>query len=421
MSADTRVLVVGTTPDYVDWIHRGHPGRALFLTDPAIRKNASACPPDARSELLADLTDPDRVRKRLIAHLQRWGIQIDGVACFDDESILLASDLATHWGMPYPSAQSVRCCRDKLRSKQAWVSAGVPCARFHLIRADADESSVLDHVPCPGVLKPLTGSGSELAFLADSPSRAVDGIRMIRRELLLRRGTRMYADSPPDILAEEYLAGLEFSCDFIIEQGSARILRLAEKALWVNDPIGTVRAYVVPGTLPKGVTLSALSEMLANAAHALGLSRALCMADFIICDTDVKLLEISPRPGGDCLPHLLLQAANLDMLGLGLDFAQGKPIDIPEAPKWRRMVGLRFHARAAGRVREIDSGRLQADPRVRQICLLCKPGDMIRLPPADYDSWLLGHVIFEPSETTALESQFEELLTEVHVAVANKT
>ena len=51
------------------------------------------------------------------------------------------------------------------------------------------------------------------------------------------------------------------------------------------------------------------------------------------------------------------------------------------------------------------SAPLEADPRILEIGLAKKPGDAIVMPPGDYDSWVLGHVIvrLEPGQDPADE------------------
>ncbi|MBI9091692.1 MAG: hypothetical protein JEZ12_20985 [Desulfobacterium sp.] len=44
------------------------------------------------------------------------------------------------------------------------------------------------------------------------------------------------------------------------------------------------------------------------------------MVDFIIRNHQPVLIEMPPRPGGDCLPFLLLEAVDLDIIRLALDF-----------------------------------------------------------------------------------------------------
>ena len=75
---DKRVLVAGTTADYVGLIDRRWPGRALFLTDPLERARAAGPAPDATSELAADLTDFKAVVSALEAHRVRWRIALTG-------------------------------------------------------------------------------------------------------------------------------------------------------------------------------------------------------------------------------------------------------------------------------------------------------------------------------------------------------
>ena len=58
---NNRVLVVGTTADYVDIINRRFPQRAIFVTDVKERSRAIEVPPSSKDELLCDLSDPERI------------------------------------------------------------------------------------------------------------------------------------------------------------------------------------------------------------------------------------------------------------------------------------------------------------------------------------------------------------------------
>ncbi len=55
---DKRLLVVGTTSDYIDHILTRYPGRALFVTDPAERAAAVERYPAPADELLCNLENP---------------------------------------------------------------------------------------------------------------------------------------------------------------------------------------------------------------------------------------------------------------------------------------------------------------------------------------------------------------------------
>jgi hypothetical protein len=78
------------------------PGQALFLTDAAVRREAEEPPPLPDEELLCDLTDERQVLEALVRHLEKWQLTLDGVVCYDCESMALAARLAGAYGLPTP-------------------------------------------------------------------------------------------------------------------------------------------------------------------------------------------------------------------------------------------------------------------------------------------------------------------------------
>ena len=99
----------------------------------------------------------------------------------------------------------------------------------------------------------------------------------------------------------------------------------------------------------------------------------------------------------------------MDILKVALDFAEHRPLDIPELSLQRCCVGLRLHADRAGSIRQISTARLEKDGRVKTIHLIRKGGHQVTLPPEDYDSWYLGHLIFVPEAGRDVEEQCLEL------------
>ena len=61
--------------------------------------------------------------------------------------------------------------------------------------------------------------------------------------------------------------------------------------------------------------------------------------------------------------------------------------------------------------------KLIADPRICEIHLPRITGHIVRMPPEDYDSWLLGHIIFEPYEGVDPGSQCMEILDQIVVEI----
>ena len=278
--------------------------------------------------------------------------------------------------------------------------------------------------PLSSRLKPITGSGSELVFKCTGRSECLEAFETIRTRLTETKGNRMYmqaqageggGDPRRDLVAEEFVAGEEYSSDFYLEDGRLRVVRTARKIHAAGGPLGTTVAYEIPSTLPAEIPVEDFQEQLRCAAHALGLQRAFCMVDFIVREGKPYLLELTPRPGGDCLPWLIRRSSGLDILGLTLDIAQGLEITLPPAESWESLVGLRLIAAEAGVIKRIDDEPLKRDPRVREVLLKRRNGHKVVLPPKDYDSRILGHVIFRPSGRMNVEEECSELALQLVV------
>ena len=166
-----RVLVIGTTADYIEWIRTACPGKVVFVTAPEIRRHAGEPVPATVEEVLCDFMDEEAVIGALTTHLALYNLYPIGVACFDCESMALAAKIAERLGLSYPSAGAIENCRDKYLSKTLWQQNGVDCPAFRMIRSAGDVAAFFETIEGPCVLKPVSGSGSELVYVATACSR----------------------------------------------------------------------------------------------------------------------------------------------------------------------------------------------------------------------------------------------------------
>jgi biotin carboxylase len=416
----SRVIVIGTTADYIEWIRTACHDRVVFVTAPEVRLKAEEPVPEAIEEILCDLTDEEAVFCALSMHLDFYGLLPVGIACFDCESMALAAAVAERLGLSYPSADAIEICRNKYLSKALWQQNDVECPVSHPVRFAEDVSVFFEKIPGPCVLKPLSGSGSELVYVCDSVQTCELNFRIVREELGRREKNRLYSsgdEGGPLMIVEEYVEGEEYSCDFLLDDGRIDIIRITRKIKALGRPVGTIRGYVFPADLPKCLVDIVLPGTLKTGARALGLTRCICMADFILRKERIVLLEMTPRPGGDCLPFLLRKASGLDMLALTVDFAEGKPVCPPNVSTADLYIGMRVHAGKAGVLKSLEATAALEDSRVLEAHFPRSPGHMIVFPPADYDSWLLGHVIFRPKTGVDLESECRTICEKIKVEI----
>lgn len=422
--SDERVLVVGTTPDYVAHITERFPERALFLTDSMHRKNSNGPHPDASTEILCDLLDSRLVRELLESHLKKYEQELSGIVCYDCEWLVLASELAIIYDLPFPSTESIRLCRNKYLSKKRWSDFRIPCPATSMIRSVDQAIRFFEKIERPIVIKPLSGSGSELTFLCPDKDSIWQAMNLIKLGLQQRNDLPMYQpesvnnlglDPREVIVVDEFIEGREYSCDVIIDGKNTTVVRIAKKIIRPGHPFGVTFAYIVPSKLPGWLDNRLFIEQLRAAAMALGITRAICMVDFIVSRNTLYFLEMTPRIGGDCLPQLIRQSSGLDTISLALDFAEEKKLHLPELSNWKTTVGLRIFAEQSGILKHIDVDQLQDDNKIKDIYFKRFPGQPIVLPPEDYDSWLLGHILFETDPDTDITTQCRELRSKIKI------
>jgi hypothetical protein len=413
------VLVVGATTDYVDWIRNARPGLAVFVTSPEERRKAVEPAPSEGEEILCDLEDTGQVAETLSAHFSKHRRTPAGVACFDCESMPLAAQVALHFNLDYPSPASIRNCRDKRLARILWHENNLDCPPFAPVSTFRELAAFFGRQKRPIVLKPASGSGSELVCLCESLAECEKAYRIVSRELERRKENRLYSgtDTPKPLLAEAMVAGREYSCDFIWTGNEAKIIRVAEKIKKPAAPFGTIGGYLLPASLPGAVSGEALASVLADASRALGLTRAICMADFILSNGRIFMLEMAPRPGGDCLPFMLRYAQGMDMLALVVDFAAGRPAAIPASAEKGVFMGVRVHSPKPGILGHVGLENDGREMKILETHFIRNPGHRIHMPPADYESWFLGHVIVKLKGETDPDLEYQRVCSRLHIEV----
>lgn len=419
MHADNnKVLIVGASSEYRLWARRVCPGQVVFLSESVSSDRKMNT--KTSDEIFCELSDFEKSVETLRKFLSDQKIILSGITCFDCESMVLTACLAETFSLSYPSQESVRACRDKYASKKILQCAGIHSPQAALVSNAEAAYRFLQKTKRACVLKPLYGGGSELVFDCNTREELNTCFTTITRELKDRKENRLFFEHGSEehkIVIEEKIEGTEYSCDFIIDNDRLEIIRISRKIYLPDGPFGTVRGYSIQNGFPNGIPKETITELLFRSANALGIERAVCMADFIVSGETISVLEITPRPGGDCIPYLLLKAANLDIIKLAINFAMQKSVWAMGISYHKTYAGIRIHAPEAGILRRLDINGLKRETRIKEIHFSRRPGHVIKLPPKDYDSWNLGHLIVKPYIQDDTEGQCHEIMNHLVVEI----
>jgi len=424
-----KVIVVGTTPDYVARLYETYPGRTCFVMDSSIRGDHLLEEVDQSLLLFTNLEDSRKTLHDINRFLSRGGFGVDGVGCFDCESLVVASDVACHLRRPFPPREAVIKGRDKFRSKKAWAGAGVPSPQAALVSGLKETLAFFRAFKGAIVLKPVSGSGSELTFVCRTEDEVVRSVEIMERELPERKSNPLFRPMPPLFgdnlvnscgvwVAESFVPGPEFSCDFFLEKEQVTVLRQTGKVKAPGQTFGSILAYTFPAQYPAGFSFQELCGILKKAAFSLGFSWGHFMTDFIVYDGRVVILEMTPRPGGDSIPDLVRLATGRDLLGLHLDFVSGrhrKGDGIPDPTGVFASINL--YAPKNGVVQHFDSRSLLASPWVKGFFPKKGIGDLVILPPDSYDHRLLGYCVVSYETGSDLVSLAKHLESLLHVSI----
>lgn len=404
----SKILVAATTWDYVEILRQKAPGRLVFLTDIQQRRMAPGLSLAPDQELLCNTANHALALAAVRAHALRYNHVFSGIAAFDCPSLELAAFLAEALGLSFVSSRAVALCRDKVAQKLVLQKAGIQVPACIKTGEPAAALDFADERGWPVVLKPVSGTGGEGVYLCDTPEHLRDVFAY------------SISNDPTSPLAiEQFVVGPELSCDFLLFGGKARIVRITKKLELPGERFAGKRIYILGKADRLGIDHDVLLADLKTAAKALGIISGVCMCDFIWRGGRPCFLEITPRPGGDCLPWLIEAAGGPDMLALNLDCAEAKAI-FPDdfEPPWPPMVGYRLMATRSGVITALDAQTLNNDPKVHSVFLLVSKGHNVIMPPDDYDSMVLGHVIFRSTDPDNISAECRELDRKLRVEVS---
>ena len=401
------VFIVGTTPDYVVKLYERYSKSLLFLTDIRFQGDLLLKKLPPSSLVFASLEKPEEACWRTNEFLKTRLTPLDGIACFDCDSLLLASRLGSELGLRFPAWEAIARCRSKFESKKLWTDRGVASPIACITSSLPETIDFFKSHRENMVLKPLAGSGSELLFHCQDESDVIKAVTILEEELPKRKGSPLFRRFPNPAgdslvdpcscwVAEEFISGPEFSCDFVLQDEEVFFIRETGKIKATDKPFGSVLAYIFPPRYPVGFQKRILKEVLKKATTSLGFDWGYFMVDYILHEGTPILIEITPRPGGDSIPELVGAATGLDTLSLYLDFVQGdfkEPKELSLHPE--SFASLNFFAPMEGKIQVLDGREASECPHVKKIFFKKQAGDRVILPPKDYDSRLLGYCIIE--------------------------
>lgn len=200
--------------------------------------------------------------------------------------------------------ETTRNFRDKARMKDLFRQAGVPCARFERVTAEAEAVAFAEATGFPLVLKPLAGAASQATYRVDD----MDGLRQA-----LRGGAPSAANA---LQLEEFITGEEHSFETISIGGRPVWHSLTR---YLPTPLDVMRNPWIQWRviLPREVDDARYDDIRSSgeaALRALGMGTGLTHLEwFRRADGRIAISEVAARPPGAQIVTLMSRAHDVDV------------------------------------------------------------------------------------------------------------
>jgi biotin carboxylase len=336
----------------------------------------------------------------------------DGVLCYDEATVPIANDLARLLGRPAVSTHWGDAFRYKDRMRVAWEAAGLRVPRYRVLHRKTDLRPLATW-QFPVVLKPAAMMGSRGVVRVDSFADLAHCWHLpFDADEDMRIGDELWSmaelfDIPQTALAEEYIAGPEFSAEGVVVDGAYHLIGVTAKTSG-GAPYFDEIGHVFPAASLAPPAERQLRSVLETAHRALGLCNGVTHTEFRVDDEGVCLMELNARIPGGHITELVELVTGIDLVAVAARVACGtlSPGDLASPPAAARpacaaavhltapphCLGARF---GAATVPEPHPARLLAT------YLHVQAGDLIPVPRLTGET-RLGSVILTADDPASL-------------------
>lgn len=250
----------------------------------------------------------------------------DAILSVDDSGSLLAARASAALGLPHNDPAAAEAARNKYRMRQLLHRSGILSPRFRRFSTIDDVKTVAAQVSYPGVVKPLTLSGSRGVMRVNDAAEL--GTAVTRLTAILDKT----GPGPHPYLVEDFIPGVEVALEGMLDNGRLTVLALFDKPDPLDGPFFEETIYVTPSRLPAAAQ-SAIANCTAQAAAALGLRRGPVHAELRLNDDGPWLVEIAGRSIGGLCSQTLRFGPDVSLETLILREACGLPWQFTPSPQ----------------------------------------------------------------------------------------
>jgi biotin carboxylase len=285
--------------------------------------------------------------------LRAAGLAPDAVLTFWETSVPVAARAAAAFGLPGNPVDAVDAARSKLRTRQASERAGLPTPRSQRVRSLDELYAAAAEIGFPAVVKPEFGASAAGCVRVDSIESLPDIYWIVRKVL----ETTHYVRAGNDLVLEEYLDGVEFDVDLVLEDGDCVFSSVSQNWPTAEPSFQETGLHCPPDYRSRPV--GQLVDLSVKTVRAFGFGQGVLHVEGK-CTTDgPRIVEVNARMGGGRIHQIVEAVWEVDLIEAQMRSALGLPQRLSPSRKPRCVVvNALVYAPATGRLAALPFTRV---------------------------------------------------------------
>jgi len=222
-----------------------------------------------------------------------------------ENPLRLMAKLALNLNLSFHSPDVIERGTDKWLMKQSFLQYGVPCAQGKLFTKTEKVTEIdLKDFQYPLIMKPKDGTSSQGVF-------RIERFNEIEKNI----GITRHFSCNGEVIIEEFLEGPEYSIESITFHGRTTTIQYTEKFI-TPFPHTVEIGHLQPADLTPEQKKQ-IAKVVKSAIEAIGIDNSAAHTEIKLTADGPKIVEISPRGGGDFISSYLTLAST----GVSMDKA----------------------------------------------------------------------------------------------------
>jgi len=302
--------------------------------------------------------DPDADAGAILDALERSGVRPDGVLTFVENYVCEAARVAVALGLPGNPPEAVDAARSKIRTRDLSARLGLPTPKAQRVRSLDELFAAAAEVGFPAVVKPEFGASAAGCVRVDSFEDLPGVYKLVRAVVTPEQKAIFRAGS--DLLLEQYLDGVEFDVDLILQDGECVFSSVSQ-----NWPTAEPSFQETGLHLPADHNRKAVAELVdlsVRTVQSFGFRRGVLHVEGKCTSRGPRVIEVNARMGGARIYQMVEAVWGVDLIQAQLRSCLDLPQKLKPSRKPRcAVVNAIVHAPATGRLASLPFAHVAPD------------------------------------------------------------